>query len=107
MNLKQRVEDQLNIDKFEEWLKEKPSTTVVGEPRCWAECPLANYLSETLNIKAGVDGEEACCVDLDTHEHEDVYLPDWAEVFVDKIDKEETGIEANKALKILNREQNV
>lgn len=95
--------EELELQKFRNWLNGKPQNEVVGEARRSACCPVAQYLtsagwSYVSVLPAAVSGT---ILGMD-YRVCDAELPGWLIPFVDSVDTCNDPVTAFHALHILN-----
>lgn len=95
----------LTQNKFEEWLKSKPPTAIVGHNRDCHDCPLANFHDEASGGWSVFISESGDGYRIDRGSG-DRRLPWWANRFAHAVDGEADGkITASRAIAILERIQ--
>lgn len=92
----------LDRNRFESWLKKKPSAEIVGSHRDCHSCPIANFYhaaSGGCEVVIFDDGYGAHIIDRGYSRRS---LPPWAESFVFSVDGGPAGkISAGRALEVL------
>jgi hypothetical protein len=93
----------LEQDSFESWLCENSDTGRVFAPRDCFLCPIARYLSDTLHLLVIVEDTEITLPndDPDDEELDQYELPQWAQEFVQEVDKRNEALTTQDALHIL------
>ncbi len=89
-------------ENFEQWLKTKAPTEIVGLSFVADACPIANYLRENFDVEPMVDSDEVW-IDYKVVFPEDSNdIPAWMSSFIEMNDERLSQRSAGGALVILN-----
>lgn len=91
----------LTLDGFGSWLRAQPAEMVVGWVGRCSSCPLATYARREMGVRGAMVGVSQFVVGTRVWK-----LPDWAQVFVERVDawpraEGDGAVTAGTALEVL------
>jgi hypothetical protein len=89
--------------RFLAWLKSKPEEEEVGRASSESNCPIACYLREQFVDMRGYSVDRGRILVEDPNwEETEIATPQWAECFIEKVDKGRGFVQARRALEVLD-----